>query len=262
MARPNWMKSRWTAGETAFGGWCTTGSPFAAEVMALEGFDYVCLDLQHGLFGFDSFLSGMYALARTRATPVVRVPSVDSELIGKVLDAGAEAVIVPMVETAEQAARAVAGCRYYPQGNRSTGLNRAAATLGSDPAFINEQVVCLVMIETAVGVENAAEICAVPGIDGIYVGPGDLALTLGLPATLKLTPGPLADAVYAVRDACVKAGIVAGIQCHSAEDALARAEAGFTMVTVTTDAHQLRSGLRLQVELLGRQANGETGAYG
>jgi 4-hydroxy-2-oxoheptanedioate aldolase len=243
----NELKLRWGRGETAFGLWCVTGSPFVVEMMAIEGAHYVCLDIQHGLLGYDSFLSCLYAMARTGATPVVRVPGNDSGWIGKVLDAGAETIIVPMVETAEQARAAVRNCRYYPEGARSVGPIRATQTLGGDPTVVNREVACFVMIETALGVENADEICSVPGIDGIYLGPGDLALTYGLAPSLTPQPGPHADGIWAVRDACIKHDIVAGIQCRTAEMALSMQAEGFRMITIATDAHLMRTAAQTEL---------------
>jgi 4-hydroxy-2-oxoheptanedioate aldolase len=238
------VRTRWASGETAYGLWCMSGSPFVAEMMGLEGFHYVCLDLQHGLMGYDSFLACMYAVTRTESTPIVRVPSLDSELIGKVLDAGAHGVIVPMVESAAEAARAVSACRYFPEGRRSIGSSRGIYTLGNDPELVNRQVICLVMIETAIGVRNVEEICSVPGVDGVYLGPGDLAITLGLQPTLTSQLGEHADSIERVRAVCHARGIVAGIQCESSAAALERSQEGFRMVTVTTDVHVLRSGFR------------------
>lgn len=248
------VRTRWVGGETAYGVWCMSGSPFVAEMMGLEGFHYVCLDLQHGLMGYESFLACMYAVARTESTPIVRVPSLDSELIGKVLDAGAQGVIVPMVESAAEAARAVAACRYYPEGRRSIGSSRGMYTLGNDPQMVNREVICLVMIETAVGVHNVEEICSVPGVDGVYLGPGDLAITLGLQPTLISQPGEHADSIDRVRATCAGHGLIAGIQCESSAAALERAKAGFRMVTVTTDVHVLRSGFRNAFTELGTRA--------
>lgn len=260
----NEMKVRWSAGEATLGLWCVSGSPFVVELMGLEGAHYVCLDMQHGLIGYDSLLSCLYAIARTGSTPVVRVPANDAGWIGKVLDAGAETVIVPMVETAAQAEQAVRNCRYFPEGRRSVGPIRSTQTLGADSAVVNREVACLVMIETALGVENADEICSVPGIDGIYVGPGDLALTYGLPASLTPQPGPHADGIWQVRDACDKAGIVAGIQCRSAEAALGMRAEGFRMVTVGTDSHLLRSAVQAELaraDVITRASGGSSGPY-
>jgi 4-hydroxy-2-oxoheptanedioate aldolase len=247
----NEMKARWDRREVAFGAWCISGSPFLAETLALEGFHYVCLDMQHGLMGYETFLSCIHAIARTPATPVVRVPDVAGGWIGKALDAGAEAVIVPMVETVEEAEKAVAACRYFPQGNRSVGSIRGVQNLGNDPVRVNQEVACLVMIETAKGVANAEAICSVPGVDGIYVGPGDLALTLGLTPTLNPQPGPHADAIELVRRTCTSKGIAAGIQCHFGDDARRMAESGFNMVTVCGDTHLVRNGAKAELAKTG-----------
>jgi 4-hydroxy-2-oxoheptanedioate aldolase len=255
----NEMKARWARQEVAFGAWCISGSPFLAETLALEGFHYVCLDMQHGLIGYETFLSCIQALARTPTTPVVRVPDVAGGLIGKVLDAGAEAIIVPMVETKAEAERAVAACRYYPEGNRSFGSIRGIRTLGRDPTVVNREVACLVMIETAKGVANAEQICSVPGLDGVYVGPGDLALTLGLAPTLVPQPGRHADAIATIREACQAAGIAAGIQCHSGDQAQQRADEGFTMITVCGDTHLVRSGAQAELAKVGAGVAGDSG---
>lgn len=258
----NELKAKWLAGRTTYGLWNVTGSPFITETMALDGADYVCLDIQHGLIGYDSFLACLQAMARTTATPVVRVPANESGWIGKVLDAGAEVVIVPMIETAEEAARAVSYCRYYPEGVRSVGPIRAANSLGGDPVVANREVGVLLMIETALGVENAEEICAVPGVDGIYMGPGDLALTYGEAPSLTPIPGPHADGMKKVVEVCRRQGIVAGVQCRTGEAARARLEEGFTMVTVATDAHLVRSSAKAQLVAAGAIEGAEEIAAG
>jgi 4-hydroxy-2-oxoheptanedioate aldolase len=258
----NVIKQRWAEGEVAYGGWTITGASFAVEMFAREGFTYVCLDLQHGLLGYETFLAAIYTVPGSRCTPVVRVPNLESGLVGKVLDAGAEAVIVPMVETAAEAEQAVRACRYAPQGVRSVGASRGGYRFGTDPERVNSEVLCLVMIETAKGVDNAEAICSVPGVDGIYVGPGDLALSMGLRPTVVPQPGAHADAIEHVRKCCETNHIGAGIQCHTAEQAKERADHGFNMVTVTTDAYLLRNGMQKYLAELGLTAAPiETGAY-
>ncbi len=157
------LRSRWAAGETAFGGWCCLGSAFSAELLGSLGFDYVCVDCQHGLTGYDAMWPMVQALRGTGATPVVRAPANDGPWLGKALDAGAEAVIVPMVNSAEEALRAAAACRYAPEGVRSYGPVRAGLLLGDDAAAVNRAVTCLVMIETVAAVAVADAICATPG---------------------------------------------------------------------------------------------------
>lgn len=225
-----------------------TGDPYIAEAIAREGYDFVCLDMQHGLVGYETFVGATFALAGTGASPIVRVPSLDTGLIGRVLDAGAEAVVVPLVESAEQAARAVAACRYYPEGHRSVGSIRGAYTLSGTVAEVNREVSCIVMIESMAGVENAEAILSVPGVDGVYIGPGDLALTLGLAPGLAHQPGPHADSIAHVRDLCVRMGKVVGIQCHSGVAARKMVADGYRMVTVTTDSTVVKNGFRAELE--------------
>lgn len=243
------VKEKWDAGEACLGGWGLTGHPFIAEAIAHEDYDYVCLDMQHGLIGYDTFVAAMYAIAGTGVSPIVRVPQLHDGIIGRVLDAGAEAVVVPLVETAEQAAAASAACRYYPAGHRSVGSIRSSYSLSGSVEEVNQKVSCIVMIETMVGVENVDAILAVEGVDGIYIGPGDLALTLGLPPGLVHVPGPHADAIAHVRDACIAAGKVVGIQCHTGVQAKAMLEQGYRMVTVTTDSTILKNGFKNELAI-------------
>lgn len=237
----NGLKRRWQLGEPAFGAWCSSGSPVIAEVLALESFDYICFDIQHGLMGYDGFLSCLQAVARTGTTPLARVPANEVAWIGKVIDAGAQGVIIPMINTAEDARRAVANTRLYPLGHRSFGPIRIGQALGRDPVKLNEEVACIVMIETAEGVANAAEICRVPGVDCVYIGPADLALTLGLAPTAALQPGAHADACEAIRSASAAAGLVVGIHCESGAAARSMAASGYRMMTVGSDVLAVRA---------------------
>src|SRR6202011_4613681 len=146
------LKDRLGAQQPVFGGWCSSGSPFAAEVIALQGFDWVGLDGQHGLWSYESLLSSMMALARTGCGIVVRMPSRDAAAAGRLLDAGAHGIIFPMVETAAHAREAVDACRIFPGGRRSFGPLRASQSFGRDPVAVGEGVTCIVMVETALGV--------------------------------------------------------------------------------------------------------------
>ncbi|MTD53058.1 HpcH/HpaI aldolase family protein [Amycolatopsis pithecellobii] len=229
------------AGKTALlGAWSTTRDPVIAEKLALTGFDYVCVDQQHGLIGFDSFVATMTALARTGAAPLVRVARNDATEIGRALDAGANGVIVPLVDDAAQAGQAVAACRYAPAGTRSFGPTRSYFGAGTDPYQVNDAVCCLVMIETLRGMQNVREIAGVPGVDGIYVGPADLALSYGHAPGPGAGAGPLADALQQILAACKEHGIAAGIHTSSVKEALRYLEMGFRMVTVVTDIRLLQ----------------------
>lgn len=237
----NRLKELWAAGGSAVGGWAVMGSPFAAELVAVAGFDYLTVDCQHGLSDLGVMVPMLQAVSRTGPTPLVRVTRNEPGAIGKALDAGAEGVIVPMVNTPEEAALAVAGCRYAPHGVRSYGPVRSGMFLGSDTAYANAQVLCLVMIETVEGVAAADAICATPGVDGVYVGPADLAVSMGMSPAEAGGSREHADALDHVRRACEAHGVIPGIHTSGGAAARAQLDAGFRMVTVSTDAALLRA---------------------
>src|SRR3954454_17355557 len=161
--------------ETVVGYWVVLDSPASTERLARIGYDYVCLDGQHGLFGYSGMLAGLTAIdAAGQAVGIVRVGANDAATIGRALDAGAAGVIVPLVNSAEEAATAVAASRYPPAGIRSYGPGRSLSGTGPVPAEINDAVTVLAMIETAEGLANVEAIAATPGLDGLYIGPSDL----------------------------------------------------------------------------------------
>ena len=227
------LRARVEAGGPAIGLWASIPSPLTAEAAALAGPDYVVADQQHGVLDPTTLMAMLQAIAGAGSAPLVRVARNEPFAIGQALDLGAQGVIVPMVESGEEAARAVAACRYAPDGIRSFGALRAGA---------GERPLCLVMIETRAGLERAAEIAATQGLDGIYVGPSDLALSLGLPPTLRLEHPPVLEALALVHAACADAGVVAGVHCLAAEDVPAQAER-FVMVTAGGDTMLLQGAL-------------------
>ena len=239
---PGRLRELLTDGKTAFGVWVMLSGPAGAEMIASVEPDYVGIDCQHGLLAYEGMRDILLALKGLATTPIVRVPSNDPWWIGKALDAGAEGIIVPLVNSGADAERAVAACRFPPDGERSFGLARGHQPLGRDPAEINKGVLCFPMIETHDGLDAADQICSTPGVDGIYIGPSDLALSLGLSPVFTDPPAQHAAAVDRIRTACEAARIVPGIHAHSGADAHRRAEQGFRMVTVTADASLLAIG--------------------
>lgn len=210
------LRELWDRGGVTIGGWCVIPSPFSAELMGRAGFDWVCIDTQHGLIGFDQMAPMLQTLAVTGTPAFVRVPWNTPSDIMKALDAGAQGVIVPMVNSADDARRVVGACRYPPEGYRSWGPIRAALGVdGYSPEVGNRRVVVAVMIETADGVAAVDEILAVPGVDAVYVGPNDLAITHG---------------------------VVPGIHCGSVDTARRWRDRGFRMLNVTSDAVFMRTG--------------------
>jgi 4-hydroxy-2-oxoheptanedioate aldolase len=249
------------ATEACFGAWCTTPSPFAAEVLAGEGFDYVCVDCQHGLIHYDAMWPMLQAMRYADATPVVRIPFNDTSWFGKALDAGAEGVIVPMVNSRADAERAAAATHYPPHGVRSFGPVRSAMVVGADPDTVNREVLCLVMIETAEAVEHADEICSTPGVDGVYIGPADLAISLGVGLAKMFEAQTHVDAIDHIRETAVSNGLIPGIHTGGGAQARNLADAGFRMCTLSSDAAWLRQ--TAQAELAAaRGANEEGGGDG
>ena len=238
----NPIREIWAGDRPAFGLWSVMPGTIGAEILAKAGADYVCVDQQHGVIDYGSMAPMFQAIRAGGAAPITRVLSNDPFLIMKALDAGSWGVIVPLVNSAEDAARAVSACRYPPQGIRSFGPVLAADVIGSrDPEALGGEVLCLVMVETREALERVGEIAATPGLDGVYIGPSDLALSLGLPPTLEIMVGEHAEAVERIREACHRNGIAAGIHSPSGEWARRHAQAGFDLITVASDAPLLRA---------------------
>lgn len=237
----NALLDAWDGGETTYGLWCVVPSTVSAQSVAGRGFDYVCVDQQHGAIGYGDALP-MYQVIGARTTPIARVEWNDPGIIMKALDAGAQGVVVPLVSTVEDAERAVAACRYPPRGIRSFGPVVAATMLGSRDTADLERVACIAMVETPEGLDNLDQIAAVPGLDAIYVGPADLALGLGLPPAYEHDDRQHADAITAIREACERHGIVPGIHAADGDMARRRVEEGFRMVTVGQDLTLLGAG--------------------
>lgn len=214
-----------------------------AESIAAVDFDYNCLDTQHGGLGYERSLDLLNVIDRGVGTPTVRVPWNEPGIIGKSLDAGANAVIVPMVNTVEQAQAAVSSAYYNPKGSRSWGPARASMRqAGYSAGNANEANLLIPMIETTEAMSNLDEILAVDGVDAIYVGPADLSITLGLPPGNNDDEAAFTEALEFIVDRCNNAGVVAGIHANPSLAHL-RAEQGFRMITVATDSVLLRSAL-------------------
>ncbi len=229
--------------ETLVGYWVVLDSPAMAERLARLGWDYVSLDAQHGLFGYSGMLAALTAIdAGGRSVGMVRVAANDATPIGRALDAGAAGVIVPLVNTAEDAAKAVSASRYPPVGIRSYGPMRSMLRIGPTPAEADASVVVLAMIETPEGLDNVEAIAATPGLDGLYIGPSDLTLAVG--GTTSTDPS-VADAFEAalvrIRRACEDNGIAAGLHTRSGEEAAKRISEGFTVLSVAGDAQHLEA---------------------
>ena len=237
----NPLKDIWANGEIAHGGWLSIGHTMTAEAMGSIGFDYLCVDMQHGTADYSQAFSMLQTLRSSPSAPIVRVPWNEPGIIGRMLDAGAVGIIVPMVNSVDEAAAAVAACRYPPQGARSWGPIRPARIHdGYSPESANAGVACIPMIETAQAVAALDDILQVPGIDAVYVGPADLSISYGQPPASD-NDGPFAEALTRIVAACEAHDVVPGVHT-SPQFAQKRREQGFRMITVASDLLGLAAG--------------------
>ncbi len=246
--RPNKIKQIWAEGKCATMGWLSIGHGITAEVMARQGFDSLCIDMQHGTAELSDVLPMLQAVSQTDTVPFVRVAWNEPQTIMKALDLGAYGIIVPLVNNAEEAAKAVAACRYPPVGFRSNGPVRAVHYGGADyVANANGEVIVMAMIETKEGIANLDAICATPGLDAVYIGPADLSFALGL-APRGDNPDPLHMATCdKIREAAHKHGIKCVMHCSGATFAGGAVKRGFDMVMVTSDLSCMVAGVKAEL---------------
>jgi 4-hydroxy-2-oxoheptanedioate aldolase len=249
--RQNKIKQMWRDGKPSTLGWLSIAHSFSAEIMARQGFDALCIDLQHGTVETSHVLPMLQAISQTDTVPFVRVSWNDPAAIMRALDLGAYGIIVPLVNTAEEAAKAVAACRYMPTGMRSSGPVRAMHYGGDGyQAGADDEILVMAMIETQEGLANLDEICATPGLDAVYIGPADLSYALGLPPRPD-NPDPTHLATCdKIRDTAHKHGIKCVMHCAGADFAAGAIERGFDMVMLTSDLNCLIAGVRQQLDTL------------
>ena len=250
----NLALQKWRDGEKSLGAWSNLPDIHLSELLARSGFDWICYDLQHGLMDYSDLTRVLPAITGQPVTPIVRVAANQSDQIGKALDAGAQGIIVPMVNSVHEARAAVDACRYPPQGSRSCGPMRPLLLSGMDYlATANNDIACLAMIETAEGLAAVDHIAAVPGLDGLFVGPVDLCFGLGI------TPGDFGNgkftaALDAILAACAKHGKFAGMFGYAPELASQALEQGFVFASLGTDISFMREGVNAAMTRAGFRA--------
>jgi len=253
----NPLRSRLASEKPIFGGWCTLPTSFAAELVGVSGVDYAVVDMQHGLTGYSDLVSMLQAISLAGAVPMVRVPFGDHGIAQRALDAGAMGLIFPMINTVSLAQEAVRSTRYPPLGERSYGPIRARLHIGIDTEWVNSQILCLVQIETQEAMTNLKGILSVPGIDGVYVGPADLALSHGMPPG---TSSAELDALLShIVTACAASSRIPAIHCTSGADAREKVALGYRMCSIGSDSVWLGSGYTQQVALAREHASEVTG---
>lgn len=240
--RTNTAKAKMLAGSPAFGYALGMGSVRAAEMLAHTGIDWILLDTQHGSFGLDQVHQSMAVMRRSPAIPMARVARNDYTLIGRLLDEGAMGIVVPMVNSVEDAQAAADACLLPPRGKRSFGWGGAGLYGGDYPDWINQEIFVAVQIESITAVENCEAIMSVDGIDGCWAGPADLALSMGIDPRKAAENERHAEALAEIVRACKAVGKIPGIAAASPEDARARADQGFQFITAGSDAGFMMAG--------------------
>jgi 4-hydroxy-2-oxoheptanedioate aldolase len=255
------LRTQWNEGRDTLGVWLTIPSIISAETAARVGYDYVCIDNQHGVNDYQQTVAMAQAVLLGGGTPICRVPWNEPGIIGKMLDAGIEGVIVPMVNSVAEAQAVVRAGRYAPMGARSFGPVVAGMRRPNHFDWSTDGIALIPMIETVEAIANLDDILAVPGIDAIYVGPADLSITLGLKPGNNDGESKFDDALQTIVAACRKAGIVPGIHATAAL-VERRLEQGFRMITVTSDTLALKGSLTADLAIArgARPAETKSGA--
>lgn len=259
------LRTLFDEGRPVLNGWCSIGNAFTAEIMAAQGFDSITVDMQHGALDYSDLLPMLQAMRASGVTLLARVAWLDASSVMKALDAGADGVICPMVSTAEEAAQLVSYMRYPPLGSRSFGPTRAAVAQGPRTTEVaNRSVLAFAMIETAEGFANLEAIVATHGLDGVYVGPTDLSLSLSdgkLPAKLDREEPEMIAALQTIATTCKRHGRIAGLHCATPDYAARALGWGFKLVTVGGDTRFLSAGAAAAVSDF-RALTGDAGPSG
>ena len=248
--RINKLKQMFKKGEPIINGWLQIPSAFSAEVMAHQGWDSCTIDMQHGVIDYQNALNMLQAISTTEVTPLARVNWNEPGQIMKILDAGCYGIICPMVSNRKEAENFVQACLYPSKGYRSFGPVRGLLYGGSDYAkHSDNEILKLAMIETKEALEKLDEILDTPNLDGIYVGPADLSLSIGEePGFDKPENTAAYKEITRILEAAKKRNLLAGIHNGTAEYAKKMIEKGFNLVTVGSDQRFMSSGAKTAIE--------------
>lgn len=253
---PTTLAVRLEEQEAVLGAWLFLREPMAAEVASKQGYDYVCIDMQHGLMDLDMAMTMLAHIDTGDAFPIARVTILDNGEIGRLIDAGALGVIVPMVNTVEQAVASVRACRYAPEGDRSVGPIGAGMRFGGSYfGAVPTAVTVMPMIETVEALGNVEAIAAVEGVGALYVGPADLSLSMGYEVGMDQPEPEFDSALRRIVAACEANGVIPGIQAAPGLVAKRR-EQGFTMITVGYDYQPMMAAIREDLKTSKGHLNG------
>ena len=248
----NKLKELFKSGKPIINSWLSVPSSFSAEIMANQGWDSVTIDMQHGLIDYPNAVSMLQSISTTETTPLARVNWNEPGQIMKILDAGCYGVICPMVSNRKEAEKFVQACQYPPKGYRSYGPIRASIYGGSDYAkHADNEILKLAMIETKEALEKLNEILDTPNLDGIYIGPADLSLSVGEePGFDKPENSKAYSEILRILEAAKKRKLLTGIHNGTPEYAKKMIDKGFNLVTVGSDSRYIASGAKSDLQKL------------
>lgn len=246
--RTNTVKTKLAGGHAQVGTWLSLASPMAARALARVGFDWITLDLEHSPADWETAEACFATVADNGGVPLARIPVNDLAYVKRALDSGAWGVVVPMVNSAEEAASAVAACKYPPAGVRSVGGALRAMGFGaSDTEYFrraNDETLVVVQAEHVLAVENREAIFSVPGVDAMFVGPNDLLASMGKKPAMDSDDPEFVEALRLLRETAVRCGIAPGIHVGDPETARRRIAEGWRFVAIDSDLGFMLSGAR------------------
>lgn len=253
--RPNAVKQALKDGKPSVGTWLSLASVLAARFMARTGFEWLAVDVEHSPVDINTASHMFATIADSGCVALARVPSNRHDHVKRMLDNGAHGIIVPMVNTRQEAVDAVNACLYPPRGNRSVGGNSNALNFAATPAEYfakaDGEVLVVLQCEHIHAVERAEEVYSVPGIDAVFVGPADLAASMRGKDGSPPSPAAMSGAVAQVLAACRKIGVPAGIHCSTGEEAKQRIAEGWRMISINSELKMMTDGAAELLKPLG-----------
>jgi 4-hydroxy-2-oxoheptanedioate aldolase len=256
--RPNPVKELLKSGKPAVGTWLSLGSITAARFLARSGFDWLTVDIEHSLVGIETAVHMWGAIADAGCVPLARVPSNRHDHIKRVLDNGGHGVVVPMVNTRQEAQDAVSACLYPPTGTRSVGGSVHALNFNTTPtdyyANFDKEVLIVLQCEHIDAVRNFDAVFGVGRVDAVFVGPNDLAASMRGPDGKPPTPEAFEQALRDVLAGCKRLGVAAGIHTYSTEEAKAKIAEGWQLIAVNSELKFMVDGVKQTLDGLGKKA--------
>lgn len=263
--KSNTVRAALKRGETQVGTWLSLVSPFSARYISRLPFPWVTVDIEHSPVNWETAALMFAAIADSGRVPLARVPSNSHENIKRVLDNGGQGIVVPMVNTREEAEAAVAATRYHPRGNRSVGGTLHALSYGATAAEYyaraNDEILVVLQTEHIRSVENADAICSVPGVDAIFVGPNDLMQSMGKIPAMESHDKDYVEAIRHLRETAVKHGVAPGMHVSTVEQVKRRSGEGWRFLALGSDLAFMLGAAQAACKELGLGEQKETARY-